>query len=465
MTRERTEGSVANVTIAVEGCCHGELPSIYRYIHQLEERNSYKIDLLLVCGDFQAIRNHSDLECMAVPDKYKALGDFHRPVYYTGELTAPVPTIVIGGNHEASNYLWELYHGGWLAPNIYFLGHAGCVQVNGVRIAGASGIFKSHDYVMGRSERVPYNRGSMRSIYHTREFDIRRLSMLTSPNIFMSHDWPAGIEHFGNFHSLMRRKPHFRSDSAKGELGSPAHMDLLKNLKPQWWFSAHLHVRFEAEVVHGTDATPTAPSAPTVATNPDEITIDDEDQIPSKPGPNTGNGSATESTNPDEITLDDEEVDVAPPPAPSAPPLRTRFLALDKCLPQRQFLEVDQVVDVQTPEEYAGAPIEITYDPEWLAITRAFHPLFSTTAVQPLFPPPDEAWQRVKGSYDWVQANLSKHFDDPKRWLVSDVQKFTAVALGGPVFPVPKGQQPPFYANPQTDALCRMLELENKITR
>ena len=28
--------------------------------------------------------------------------------YYTGEAVAPILTIVIGGNHEASNYFWEL---------------------------------------------------------------------------------------------------------------------------------------------------------------------------------------------------------------------------------------------------------------------------------------------------------------------------------------------------------------------
>ena len=28
--------------------------------------------------------------------------------YYTGERVAPVLTIFIGGNHEASNHLWEL---------------------------------------------------------------------------------------------------------------------------------------------------------------------------------------------------------------------------------------------------------------------------------------------------------------------------------------------------------------------
>ena len=43
---------------------------------------------------------------MAVPEKYRKLGGFHR--YYTGEVVAPVLTLVIGGNHEASNYLWEL---------------------------------------------------------------------------------------------------------------------------------------------------------------------------------------------------------------------------------------------------------------------------------------------------------------------------------------------------------------------
>ena len=31
------------------------------------------------------------------------------PRYYTKKKKAPIPTIVIGGNHEASNYLWELY--------------------------------------------------------------------------------------------------------------------------------------------------------------------------------------------------------------------------------------------------------------------------------------------------------------------------------------------------------------------
>lgn len=44
---------------------------------------------------------------------------------------------------------WISAHGGFLAPNIYYLGVAGVVQVNGLRIAGASGIYGRHDYRLG----------------------------------------------------------------------------------------------------------------------------------------------------------------------------------------------------------------------------------------------------------------------------------------------------------------------------
>jgi hypothetical protein len=48
---------------------------------------------------------------------------------------------VVGGNHEAANHLWELYYGGWAAPDIMFLGYTGCLRFGGLRIAGLSGIY------------------------------------------------------------------------------------------------------------------------------------------------------------------------------------------------------------------------------------------------------------------------------------------------------------------------------------
>lgn len=42
------------------------------------------------------------------------------------------------------------YYGGWLAPNIFYLGHSGVVRVGGLRIAGLSGIYNSHHFDLGR---------------------------------------------------------------------------------------------------------------------------------------------------------------------------------------------------------------------------------------------------------------------------------------------------------------------------
>jgi hypothetical protein len=106
--------------IAVQGCCHGQLDQIYKTIAEEELQTGVKVDLLLCCGDFQSVRNVADLASMAVPDKYKEIGTFYK--YYSGAVIAPVLTIFIGGNHEASLPLQELFYGGWVAENIYYLG-------------------------------------------------------------------------------------------------------------------------------------------------------------------------------------------------------------------------------------------------------------------------------------------------------------------------------------------------------
>ncbi|ETW85004.1 hypothetical protein HETIRDRAFT_457218 [Heterobasidion irregulare TC 32-1] len=382
---------------------------------------------------------------MAVPDKYKQLGEFYK--YYTGEMTAPVLTIIIGGNHEASNYLWELYHGGWLAPNIYFLGHAGCLQVNGIRIAGASGIFKSQDFHQGHLERLPYTASSMRSIYHIREYNVRRLSLLSSPHIFLSHDWPQGIEHHGDTRGLIRRKPFFRRDIDTGNLGSPPLMHLLRTLKPAWWFAAHLHVRFEALFTH--DAGPSLNNEPPPATvhNPDEIVIEDIDEPDAAP--------STEA-----VVV---EKDASEPVSQSAPRINPDEILLDD--------EEEQIIDVESDPEFGEtSPPILSYDPEWLAITRAFQPFFSLTRHQPPFPKEAQAWAMIEKELEWVKQNVGKklaaddaHVSRPAFWRVDSCQKFAMTAPGPGQEGGPKHQQPPLYANPQTDAFADMLEIENKI--
>ena len=159
----------------------------------------------------KAVRNDADLESIAMPPKYRQIGSFWK--YYSGVKRVPVPTIFIGGNHETSNYLWELYHGGWVAPNMYFLGFASCVSIGGIRIAGVSGIWKETDYDLGHHEQQPYDDRDTRSVYHVRKFNVYRLMQLTGAiDIFISHDWPRGIAERGNVRKLLSMKPFFEQE-------------------------------------------------------------------------------------------------------------------------------------------------------------------------------------------------------------------------------------------------------------
>ncbi|KAF8920817.1 lariat debranching enzyme, C-terminal domain-containing protein [Mucidula mucida] len=439
-TKRRTRQRSPQMKVAIEGCCHGELDQIYSEIQNMERKNNTKVDLLLVCGDFEAIRNYRDLQCMAVPDKYKKLQTFHK--YYTGEKRAPVLTIIIGGNHEASNYFWELYHGGWVARNIYYLGHAGCVNVNGLRIAGASGIFKEYSFSTGNYETIPYTPSTLRSVYHIREYCVRRLSLLSGTDIFLSHDWPQHIVQHGNVQSLLKAKPFWRDEIAQGTLGSPPLMGLLHTLKPAWWFAAHMHVKFTATVEH-------PPEPILYVDNPDEITIEDDEVMPSAP---------PTRNNPDEIMLDDEETDVvAPPPAPpQQPPNReTKFVALDKCLPKRKFLEY---IDIDAPQPMLpGEEPTLTFDLEWLAICRAFAPWFSTAKFQRAFPDEGNARKMVAKELEWVKENVGENKE------VSSYQQFVRTAPGPGTEGKEKDKQPPMYPNAQTRAFCKMLGIEDKI--
>ena len=67
------------------------------------------------------------------------------------------------------------YYGGWVCPNIYYLGHSGVVNFGGLRIAGISGIYYSRDYRVGYYEKPPFNQEMIRSAYHYREFEIKKL--------------------------------------------------------------------------------------------------------------------------------------------------------------------------------------------------------------------------------------------------------------------------------------------------
>nr|XP_002131892.1 lariat debranching enzyme-like [Ciona intestinalis] len=307
--------------IAVEGCCHGELNKIYETLQFIEKKEEIKISLVLCCGDFQAVRNEADLNCMSCPDKHKSMQDFWE--YYSGKKVAPYLTIFIGGNHEASNYLQELPFGGWVAPNIYFLGYAGVVSYKGIRIGGLTGIFKQHDYSKGHHEIPPYNQSTKRSVYHIRNIEVFRLKQLKKDmDIMMSHDWPNGVVEHGDKEELLRKKTFFRKDVENNQLGSLPAWQLLTAIRPHYWFSGHLHVKFAAIIDHEVnESTPTKNN-------------------------------------------------------------QTKFLALDKCLPHRDFL---QVIDIPCQENLSD---ELYYDAEWLAVLKETNHLTSVSPSSFILPTP-----------------------------------------------------------------------------
>jgi len=375
--------------IAIQGCTHGELEKIYETIQHIEEEQGYKIDLLISCGDFQSMRNLSDLKCMACPDKYKDMCTFYK--YYSGEAIAPVLTLFIGGNHEASNYLQELAYGGWVAPNIYYLGYAGVVSVNGVRIAGLSGIYKGFDYLHGHHEKPPYDDNSMRSCYHIRNLDVFRLKQLSSkpPDIMLSHDWPRGVTKHGNAEQLMRFKKHFQEEIEQDKLGSGPTWEILETVKPDYWFAAHLHCKFAALVEH-----------------------------------------------------EDGE--------------RTKFLALDKCLPGRRFL---QVLDIGKPVE--NEDICFQYDPAWLAILKNTKHLMSVEKKSRYTPGPGcgERHNFVPTPEELEEVNqlFEEGFDIPYNFS----QSVLAFKPTGQKPKISQVQQPQATVNIQTTQFCQKLGIQD----
>eukprot|EP00977_Amphora_coffeiformis_P007290 scaffold1581_cov169-Amphora_coffeaeformis.AAC.26 len=496
---ERGTPSDTTLSVAVLGCCHGELGAVYDRIAHHEKETGSKVDLLVCCGDFQSLRSWEDFHSLAVPPKYRnSLGSFLP--YYIGAKRAPLPTIVIGGNHESSQALQELYYGGWLAPQIFYLGAAGVVRYRGLRIGGLTGIFKGYNYRKPHWERPPYDSNSLRSVYHVRHVDVARLLSLSPPSmensnlnsesptvpsdtlnsgrrldIMLSHDWPRGIEHHGNLQGLLRKKPFFREDIKNNELGNPAGYDILSHLKPRHWFAAHLHVQFEATVRHKNNMAPTSKVAtfgmdhndvpffqtPTSSTTASQLTPSQVIKalpVSKLESPDKESAEKTESEKRSKAKLEEKKQSVTTnflatesrdPCVPDLTDQMTRFLALDKCLPRKPYLSIIRVPGA-ADSSVDGSEPKLEYDAEWLTILLKTH--------------------------SWTSSNVGAPVTVSAAEMEATVQQLGSLVIPEnftptvPLLPesaaterIPYSLPPPFpqMGNPQTDEFLHRLGLEH----
>ncbi|KAI1471267.1 lariat debranching enzyme, C-terminal domain-containing protein [Daldinia caldariorum] len=491
------------VRIAYEGCGHGTLDAIYASVATSSKQRGWDgVDLLIIGGDFQATRNAADLSVMAVPAKYRRLGDF--PAYYSGKKKAPYLTIFIAGNHEASSYLWELYYGGWVAPKMYYMGAANVLRFGPLRIAAMSGIWKGYDYRKPHHERLPFNQDDIKSFYHVREFDVRKLLLLREQvDVGLSHDWPREIEKYGDYSKLWKMKPDFKQESADGTLGNPAATYVMDRLRPAYWFSAHLHCKYAAIKTYEPPKDEETPSDEPVTkqeeivpatseeatANPDEIDLDMEDdedghQLAEPTEPATAANSTQDTSTGAAGGVSDELRAQLPAsfagPAPSEPKVipgqpvpptitntTTRFLALDKCIPGRKYVQLCSLAPVDPthltkfpPSKNKNRRYVLQYDPEWLAITRVFAPHL-TIGDPEAQTPPDLGEAAYRPLIDKERAWVEENIVSADKLVVPNNFTHTAPPHRPGVDPETVNYQPNEYTNPQTAAFCELVGVPN----
>jgi hypothetical protein len=148
-------------------------------------------------------------------------------------------------------------------------------------------------------ESPPFDRSTLRSVYHVRNTDVYRMKCLENSekrlDIMVSHDWPLGIYQHGNVQQLLRKKPFFRKEVEQNALGSPPNREILDAIKPKRWFSAHLHVKFEATVIHDVIEQPVLESNSSMQLVPSQVSAEKKTSVQLE---ETGEGKVTKAKDP-----------------------------------------------------------------------------------------------------------------------------------------------------------------------
>lgn len=174
-------------------------------------------------------------------------------------------------------------------------------------------------------------------------------------------------------------------------MGSPAATELLQHLKPSYWFAAHLHVKFAALMQH--------PKG-------------DGEQLPKA----------------------------------------TKFLALDKCLPRRDFLQIVEI------EHDPNASDQLEYDSEWLAILKATNELINVTPKNWNMPENNSLY--IKWDYSVSEENIAELLEEQGHDLQIPNNFSPTVPVYDPANPQ-KSRESVHLINPQTTEFCATFGLND----
>lgn len=221
--------------IAVYGDIHGHWLDLQESVSRLHARSP--LDLVLQCGDAQPFRDEADLEYMNCPKKYRELGDFW--AFHSGETQFPVPLIFIGGNHEPWLFLDGHRDGGALAENVEFFGRVGLRNVDGLRIAGVSGVY-SPKYFAELHPAPPYPVSQRKQATYYNQDDIERALGFGHVDILLLHDWP----------DLMNSARDATWPTRWGHVGCKHLSRIVEALRPRWVFCGHMHHPVRHRVGH-----------------------------------------------------------------------------------------------------------------------------------------------------------------------------------------------------------------------
>ncbi|KAL6935198.1 uncharacterized protein HGUI_03075 [Hanseniaspora guilliermondii] len=253
--------------MAVNGCLHGKFEQLLSVLEPSQT------ELLLLLGDLQLLSKKQDLSSCSIPYKYTYGGDVDKITDFkkimtddSNKLTQDLHQIGlvlgIGGNHENMGLLELLPFGGFILPNFYYMGFCNVIKYKGLKICGISGIVNGLNFLKEREfgfsqekglEQTQWWRLNKVSSYHVRFFDVLPLLLYEENDIdfVMTHDWPQNVFHNEDPHiesQLLKIKPFFRDDINSGKLGSTIYDKIMDTLRPEIWFSAHLHINYETSI-------------------------------------------------------------------------------------------------------------------------------------------------------------------------------------------------------------------------